>query len=294
MLQDIPFNVQQGVKALFSASGEIVLKDFSFSGGGCINHGGRLTTSLGNFFLKWNDTARLPAMFERESRGLQLLRSAQVVDIPEVIGFGEEGNSQFLALSFIHENAPLKHYWEKMGQQLAMLHRVTNQLYGLDHNNYIGSLKQSNEQDTSWVKFFIEQRLQVQVKLASDSGLIELEWLKKFELFYTRLPLLLPEEKPSLLHGDLWSGNVMVNEKGNPCLIDPAVYFGHREADLAMTQLFEMFNREFYSSYEEGYPLLPGHSERVDIYNLYPLLVHLNLFGPTYLDRIKTIVRKFI
>ena len=294
MLQDIPVNVQQGVRKLFSASGEIVLKDFRLSGGGCINHGGRLTTSLGNFFLKWNDVARLPAMFELESRGLQLLRSAQVVDIPEVIGFGQAENSQYLVLSFINENAPSKHYWKKLGQQLAGLHRVTNNFYGLDHNNYIGSLRQSNKQDESWVQFFIEQRLQVQVKLASDSGLIELEWLKKFESFYTRLPSLIPEEQPSLLHGDLWSGNVMVNEKGDPCLIDPAVYFGHREADLAMTQLFEMFNREFYSSYEDGFPLLPGHSERVDIYNLYPLLVHLNLFGPAYLNSIKTIVRKFI
>lgn len=294
MLQDIPVNVQQGVRTLFRASGEIVLKDFSFSGGGCINHGGRLTTSLGNFFLKWNDVARLPAMFELESRGLELLRSAHVVDIPEVIGFGEAGDCQFLVLSFIRENVPSKHYWERLGQQVAALHRVTNNLYGLDHSNYIGSLRQSNEQDESWVTFFVEQRLQVQVKLASDSGLMELEWLKKFESLYARLPSLLPEEQPSLLHGDLWSGNVMVNEQGDPCLIDPAVYFGHREADLAMTQLFEMFNEAFYYSYEEVFPLLPGHAQRVDIYNLYPLLVHLNLFGLTYLDSVKTIVRKFI
>lgn len=232
-------------------------------------------------------------MFEFESRGLNLLRDTKVIDIPEVIGFGEEADNQFLILSFILENTPSKHYWAKLGRQLAKLHRTTSNFYGLDHNNYIGSLQQSNQQDESWVNFFIEHRLKVQVKLAADSGFFESAWLRRFETFYVMLFALIPEERPSLLHGDLWSGNVMINEKGDPCLVDPAVYYGHREADLAMTKLFEVFNRGFYDAYEEEFPLLTGHSDRVDIYNLYPLLVHLNLFGPAYLSRIKAILGNF-
>lgn len=293
MLQDIPLVIQKGVKNLLDVRGKINLTDFCFSGGGCINQAGKLSTSVGDFFLKWNNAAMLPSMFEMESKGLQLLHSANTIDIPKVIGFAEEGNNQFLVLQFIQENAPSNHYWEKLGRQLAQLHRVTNNFYGLGHNNYIGSLKQHNNQHTSWVNFFIEQRLKVQVKLAADSGLIELAWLRIFESLYSRMPALIPEEKPSLLHGDLWSGNVMINGNGDPCLIDPAVYFGHREADLAMTRLFELFDSEFYDAYEAEFPLIPGHTERVDIYNLYPLLVHLNLFGLAYLSRINTILRNF-
>lgn len=293
MLQDVPSDVQRGVKRLLSERGEINLNDFSFSGGGCINLGGKLATNFGDFFLKWNDAARLPLMFQMESSGLQLLRRTHAIDIPEVIGFGQEENTQFLVLSFIHQNALSKNYWEKLGHQVAQLHQVTNKLYGLDHHNYIGSLHQFNKQHSSWVNFFIEQRLQIQVKLAVDSGLIELEWSRKFESLYNKLRILIPEEKPSLLHGDLWSGNVLVNEKGDPCIIDPATYFGHREADLAMTQLFEVFDNRFYASYGETFPLLSGHADRVHIYNLYPLLVHLNLFGLAYLNRIKAILRNF-
>jgi len=294
MLHNIPSNVQHGVKSLLNTTGPFELLNFSFSGGGCINQGGRLKTTSGDFFLKWNDAKKFPSMFETEAKGLRLLRDATVIDVPEIIGFGEEGTNQFLVLVFVEQGAPLKQYWENLGIHLALLHRMSASSFGLDHNNYIGSLRQFNQQNSSWIKFFIEQRLNVQLKLAADAGLLNSTWVKNFEMLSAKLPSLLPEEIPSLLHGDLWSGNLISNEKGNPCLIDPAVYYGSREADLAMTQLFGRFSEEFYTAYEETFPLLPGHAKRVDLYNLYPLLVHLNLFGREYLRNIISIVRSYI
>jgi len=294
MLQDIPSHVQHGVRSLLNTKGRIDLINFSFSGGGCINQGGRLRTTSGDFFLKWNAAKNFPSMFEAEAKGLQLLRDATVIDTPEVIGFGEEGISQFLILAFIEQEPPSNQYWKNLGRQLALLHQVTGDSFGLDHDNYIGSLKQLNQRNSSWVNFFIEQRLNTQLKLAADAGLMDGAWIKNFELLYSKLPSLLPEEKPSLLHGDLWSGNLISNEKGEPCLIDPALYYGSRETDLAMTRLFGGFSNAFYVAYEETFPLLSGYAKRVDLYNLYPLLVHLNLFGGGYLKSIIAILKSFI
>jgi len=163
----------------------------------------------------------------------------------------------------------------------------------LDHNNYIGSLHQSNQKHDKWVSFFIEERLNPQLKLAYDSGKINSSILEKFEVMFLVLEEIFPVEKPSLLHGDLWSGNLMTDNFGNPCLIDPAVYFGFREMDLAMTTLFGGFDSEFYESYQRINHLETGWQERFDICNLYPLLVHVNLFGEGYLSSVKNILKRF-
>lgn len=294
MLQDIPTDVQTGLRSLLDTNGRVDLIDFTFSGGGCINSGGKLQTTSGDFFLKWNDARKFPAMFEAEAKGLELLRSTKVVDVPKVIGHGKESNAQFLILAFVEQRPPSKQYWEDLGNQLARLHRTSNDSFGLDHDNYIGSIRQFNQPNSSWVNFFIEKRLNVQLNLAKDAGLVDLASIKKFEALYSKLPSLLPEEKPSLLHGDLWQGNVISNEKDNACLIDPAVYYGNREADLAMTRLFGGFSKAFYSVYEQTFPLPEDHAKRVDLYNLYPLLVHLNLFGPAYRQQILTILKTYI
>ena len=232
-------------------------------------------------------------MFEAESKGLNLLREQNSVRIPEVIGFCESGTHQFLLLEFIEGKSRQKSYWQQLGHTLASLHRCTSELAGLGHDNYIGSLTQFNHQHTSWLTFFIEQRLNVQLKLAIDSGIMDSDWSKQFESIYAKLPTLLPEEKSSLLHGDLWSGNLITDENGAPCLIDPAVYFGNREADLAMTKLFGGFDDEFYISYDETLPLLPEYNKRFDLYNLYPLLVHVNLFGGSYKSAVATTLKAF-
>jgi protein-ribulosamine 3-kinase len=293
MTSRIPGDVLDGVKEVLNLANLSSIQEFSFAGGGCINQGGTLKTTIGSFFLKWNDAKKFPAMFEAEGNGLQLLHRQNIIRIPKVIGHGKNGPHQFLLLEFIEQKSRSRNYWEQLGQKLAALHRCSSEAFGLDHDNYIGSLQQYNSPNSNWINFFIRQRLDAQVRLAINSGAVDAGWKKKFEALYAKLPSLIAVEKPSLIHGDLWSGNLITDEKGEPCLIDPAVYYGNREADLAMTRLFGGFSGEFYSAYEEAFPLPTGAEGRVDLYNLYPLLVHVNLFGGSYVHSVESILRTF-
>jgi fructosamine-3-kinase len=270
------------------------IRGFTLAGGGCINNGGRVDTTDGVFFLKWNNRKRYPGMFAAEAKGLSLLRAAKSLKIPDVIFVSEAGENQFLVLEYIEHRDKRKSYWRDFGYGLAQIHRQTRDKFGLDHDNYIGSLVQENSATRSWVDFFIQQRLTVQLRLAVDSGKLGAETLRLFERLFVKLPGLLPQEPPSLLHGDLWAGNIMATAQGDPCLIDPAVYFGNREVDLAMTALFGGFDPLYHESYNEAYPLQPGWEERVDVYNLYPLLVHVNLFGGSYIAQTLTVVKRFV
>ena len=293
MISRIPHDVLDGVKEVLNLPDLSSIREFAFAGGGCINQGGKLTTAIGSFFLKWNDDKKFPGMFEAESKGLQLLHRQNAIRIPKVIGHGKNDGHQFLLLEVIEQKSRAKNFWEQCGQSLASLHRCSSDLFGLDHSNYIGSLRQYNPTNSNWINFFIEQRLDAQVRLAMKSGAVGGGWEKKFESLYAKLPSLMAVEKPSLIHGDLWSGNLITDERGEPCLIDPAVYYGNREADLAMTRLFGGFSGDFYSAYEEAFPLPPGAERRVDLYNLYPLLVHVNLFGGSYVHSVEGILRVF-
>ena len=162
--------------------------------------------------------------------------------------------------------------------------------FGLDHDNYIGSLAQSNKKHADWISFFMEERIRPQLKLAMDKKLIDEGTVKQFDKLFDHFDRLIPKEKPALLHGDLWNGNFLVSDSSRAALIDPAVYFGHREMDLAMTTLFGGFDSEFYRAYDEVFPLEKGFEKRVDIHNLYPLLVHVNLFGGGYVRQVKAVL----
>lgn len=232
-------------------------------------------------------------MFEAEAKGLRLLKEFSSIHIPEVINWFSELSFQGIVLGFVDSKGKSGSYWTQLGTGLAALHKNSSSSFGLDHSNYIGSLKQSNKASSSWTTFFIEQRLEVQLKLAIDSAHLDHSNTKQFENLYQQLTSIFPEEKPALLHGDLWSGNVITTQGGEPCLIDPAVYYGHREAELSFTQLFGGFGNAFYDSYGETYPLTHGFNSRVDIYNLYPLLVHVNLFGGGYVQQVKSILKQF-
>lgn len=267
---------------------------FNPTSGGCISNSGELITATGTYFLKWNDATRYPAMFQAEAKGLRLLAPHCTLRIPKVIGVTETEAVQAIVLEFIKSVHRSGNFWELLGGRLAALHRNTADAFGLDHDNYIGSLKQRNTPYKSWIDFFIEQRLEPQLALAGEHGLIDTNLRSQVQLLYKKLPELLPAEQPALLHGDLWPGNLITDEQGEPCLIDPAVYFGHREAELAFTRLFGGFDETFYCSYQHVFPLQPRFEARLNIYNLYPLLVHVNLFGGAYINQVKHIVTPLI
>jgi protein-ribulosamine 3-kinase len=261
--------------------------------GGSINETLRLTTSIGNYFLKYNYADRFPGMFESEAKGLDILRKGSRLTVPSVIGFDKTEKYSFLLLELITSVSKASNFWKDFALGLAALHSNTNDYYGLDHDNYMGSLSQSNCQHSDWYSFFIEERLEKQLKLGRDNGEIPSSIVHHFEKLYRVLPEIVPGEPPALLHGDLWSGNFMTGPDGKACLIDPAVYYGHRESDIAMTELFGGFADDFYTEYNLAFPLAKGWEKRVDIFNLYPLLIHVNLFGGGYLGQVKRIVERF-
>jgi len=261
--------------------------------GGSINLSARLDSSVGNFFLKSNDAFRYPSMFEKEGRGLQLLQEQKIISVPEVILTDEAEGQSYLILRFIESGKRKINFWEEFGISLAKLHKVSSSKFGLEENNFIGSLIQSNTQHSRWIDFFTEERISKQMQMALKSGILKQEDEKNLNKLFLKFESLIPEEIPSLIHGDLWSGNYMTGISGEPCLIDPAVYYGHREMDLAMSHLFGGFETVFYESYHSEFPLSPGFEERIDIHNLYPLLVHVNLFGGGYVSQVRSIIKKF-
>ncbi|HYG01761.1 MAG TPA: fructosamine kinase family protein [Chryseosolibacter sp.] len=264
------------------------------SGGGCINNTCVIEAMKGRFFLKWNDALKYPGMLAAEVLGLQQVRSANAIRTPRVLAQAETNTYQYLLLECI-ASAPRSHnFWNDFGRQLALLHSCSSTTFGLDHDNYIGSLPQTNSTHDRWVDFLIHKRLKPQLDLALSNSLIANRTIGMFEKLFLMLPGVLSERQPCLLHGDLWSGNLMTDENGSPCLIDPAIYFGDNEVDLAMTQLFGGFDLSFLSAYQEITPLEEGWRERFDIYNLYPLLVHVNIFGETYVSQLHSMLRRFV
>ncbi len=232
-------------------------------------------------------------MFLKEKSGLELLASSASLRIPSVIAIYEGDDQSCLLLEYL-ESAPKKsNYWQNLGVGLARMHLITSHAYGLETDNFMGSLRQSNRYTESWVDFFTNERILPQVKLARDHGRIRQKEADLIETLCKKLPELINIERPALTHGDLWSGNIMTDELGEPVLIDPAVSFCHRETDIAMTTLFGWLTEEFYQSYTETLKLEPGWQERLDIYNLYPLLVHVNLFGGGYLSQVMQITKRF-
>lgn len=251
-------------------------------GGGCIADSQRITTLSGKkFFLKQGFTN---GMFEKEAHGLQELSIPGVIRIPKVINVGAD----YLILEHIEGGARKKDFFEDFGHKFALLHQYSAPKFGFFEDNFIGSTPQKNTpsdaEATNWPLFYWNNRLFFQFRLAEKNGYADQQLKSLISKLENRLEKILEnsEEPPALLHGDLWGGNYMTDESGNPVLIDPAVYYGHREADLAMTKLFGGFSKVFYEAYNETYPLKPGFERREPAYLLYHVLNHLNLFGSGY------------
>ena len=272
---------------------DVQIQSATAIGGGCINTTSVLTLSNGErVFLKQN--ARPPQdFFAAEAKGLKYLSKAeQGPRIPQPLAWQDS----FLVLEYLAESIPGPEFPIRFAQSLAQLHKVSQSHFGLDHDNYIGSSPQKNMLTVNGLDFFREQRLRSQQELARQSCKLPASTDKKLDTLCDRLGdyLDISGEKPALLHGDLWSGNYFPDTDQTPCIFDPAVYFGLREADLAMTELFGRLPQEFYDAYHEAFPLNPGYSERKDLYNLYHLLNHLTLFGGSYLDSVEQVIQKYI
>lgn len=292
-------SLEAGIRTCFGEDTKIVKR--SYVGGGDINEACCLTLSNGErVFVKSNSVSN-KGFFDAEEAGIEAIASTGTIKTPRLICKGTDrvDKISFLMMEMIEAGKKVKDFWEIFGRELAAMHLFDTEGYilsghfGFTGNNYIGASKQINDGRESWIIFFRECRLEPQIRMAEryfdDS--MKRSLLKLLD----RLPDILVEpRKPSLLHGDLWSGNYITGNDGKAWLIDPAAYVGHAEADLAMTELFGRFSGDFYRAYEEVNPLQPGYEDRRDLYNLYHMLNHLNLFGYSYYSAVAGIVKRYV
>jgi len=269
---------QKLAEAVARALGSAVQSSCAVAGGD-INDANQMTLADGRVVFVKSNFGADPTMFAAEARGLAWLAQARALRVPQVLAVGET----FLVLERISPARRPPDFDERLGRDLAALHRFGAPGFGLDHDNFIGRLPQSNTPAASWPEFYRSRRLEPQLRLARDAGLCGSAMARGFDRLFTVLDERVgPAEPPARLHGDLWGGNMIVDQTGAGCLIDPAVYGGHREVDLAMMRLFGGFGTRVFAAYEETWPLFPGHQERVPLYQLYFLMVHVNLFGGPY------------
>lgn len=264
-------------------------------GGGCIHTAEIVEFEDGRrLFVKHNRDAP-PMMFLREGEGLEALAAPGILRVPGDTRVGMGAGTRFLAMEAIELGSSGRGFAARFGRGLAELHRATaDDRFGFEHDNYIGSTPQQNGWMDDWVEFWGRRRLGFQLRLARNRNLTDSTLDRLGDRLLDRLEewIDLPDEPACLLHGDLWGGNYLVDSEGEPVLIDPAVYHGHREADLAMTLLFGGFPPAFHDAYREAWPLPPGSEDRLEIYKLYHLLNHLNLFGASYRSSCTDILRR--
>ena len=266
-------------------------------GGGSINDTTRIETTAGAFVVKAH--RRAPArMFQAEADGLNALRaSGTTLAIPRVIvvGAGEPGASSFLVLEYLAAGRRRADFDETLGRGLAELHRSTADRFGFHQDNYCGATPQPNPWTSRWIDFYGVSRLAHQLRLATDAGFLSSTEAQRIESLIARLHEWIgePPSGPSLIHGDLWSGNLHADSNGRPALIDPAACYAHREAELGMMTLFGGFSARVFAAYDEAFPLEPDWRDRNPLYQLYHLMNHLNLFGGGYHRQVMSIVRHF-
>lgn len=269
------------------------IDDFQFFYGGNFNLAVRLRVKNTEYFIKWTQGDH-QGPFEAEAKNLQMIHATDAIQVPQVLGVGQLDEKEYLMMECIESADKHANYWHDFGEKLAHLHKNTSSLgHGLEYTNFIGAATQENSWKKDGVDFFIENRLNKQVDRALYDRKITPELAENFQRLYEKLPDLLPHEAPALIHGDLWSGNAMVNEQGLVTLVDPCCYYGLREAELAFTTMFGGFDTKFYEAYHATFPIEKGFHERIPLYNLYPLMVHVNLFGEGYLPAVNKILASY-
>lgn len=266
--------------------------------GGDIGRSYNVETKERNFFVKYRSD--LPSLvFQQEAKGLALLRAAGPLAVPQTYYAGEipakEGG--MIVLEWIDSGSSHLTTEEELGRGIAELHKSKspNGQFGLQHDNYIGMLPQANNWCDSWSQFYLERRLLPMIKLAEERGRLSALRINKLMQLADSLDRWIPKKsEPSLLHGDLWHGNWITSDHGEPYLIDPAVFYGDREYEMAFTELFGGFSSRFYAAYQQSYPLSPDYNERRPLYQLYYLLVHLIMFGESYCSAIDRVLVRYV
>jgi len=284
-------HIEQAINA--TSSHHFIVKNHHTITGGSINKAYKISDGHQDFFVKTNH-AHLVNMFAAEMAGLEEIRASNTLYSPKPITMGTSNNTAFLVLEYLNmEGHPIDDV--QFGQQLAAMHQRTNRHFGWHQNNTIGSTAQENNISSNWIQFFQKHRLEYQFNLAAANGFTGKlqnhgeKLMADLELFFSNY-----HPKPSLVHGDLWSGNYGSLKKGRPVIFDPALYYGDRETDMAMTELFGGFSKAFYAAYQEITPLDSGYQSRKTLYNLYHILNHLNLFGGSYLPQAEAMVNTLL
>lgn len=262
--------------------------------GGDISHAYKIETPKRSYFVKTSKDYSALAMYKAEAKGLIQIADTKTIATPKVVASSEFNGAAYLVMEFMETKRPDSKDFENFGRQLAQLHRApTTSKFGNTNHNFIGSLPQSNTNHQSWTNFYVYERLMPQLQMAAGKGLLDKKQLPQITSLLKTCSDLFGEVATALLHGDLWSGNYLISLDSAPYLIDPAVYIGHHEVDLAMTKLFGGFGEAFYKAYHEIIPPHENQSELTEIYQLYYVLVHLNLFGSSYIGSVLRIIRRY-
>lgn len=269
------------------------IKAFRPVSGGDISRAFLLETSQNRYFLKTNNHQEALMMFQAEKLGLETIYKTNTIAVPEVFYCGSFEKDSLLLLQYIESKSPEKQDFERLGTKLAALHNISHTSFGFTSDNYIGRLFQSNKPHLNWEDFYSHERILPQLTLAKTKGLLSNNEIPEITSLLKVLKDLFCNVKPSLLHGDLWSGNFIIATDGQPFLIDPAIYFGHHKVDIAMSKLFGGFDTSFYNAYQDYYPVDENSTASIDLYQLYYLLVHLNMFGSSYYGSVKSILSRY-
>ena len=259
--------------------------------GGCINKALRLETTSGTYFVKKNHPSFLAA-FEAESIALAQIAETQTIRVPLPICYGSNEDDSYLVLEYIGMSSPRPNSQAEAGQRLAAMHRNCGEAFGWNKDNTIGATRQPNPYSNSWIEFYRDHRLQFQFELAAQGG----QTFHNAEILLERIGDFFEgyQPEPSILHGDLWGGNIGYTQEGEPVIFDPATYYGDRETDLAFTEMFGGFGPDFYNAYESTWPRHSGNEIRKTLYNLYHYLNHHNLFGGGYANTAQSMINQLI
>ncbi len=262
--------------------------------GGELNDTFRIESYDKKYFLKLNTAQNFPSLFEKEANSLEIIAQTKLFNTPEIIKYGTTDNDfQFLILEWLERGEPFTENWQQLGQRMAQFHQHTNDQFGWKEDNYIAILIQPNQPKAKWVDFYTENRIMPMVKLLFDKEMLSTKEVQSAEKLCADLINIFPEEKPALIHGDFWNGNIFAREDGDITLIDPAIHYGNREMDIAMADLFGGFDEAFFNAYNEVFPLQENFEDRKSFAQLYPLLIHAFLFEGYYIKDVKSILKRY-